>query len=303
MTWITAALVVAAALGLVNIIDSHLITKRMPTLWAYLLPVSIIHIVYGLIFLNLYHLPSGVPAFPWFVAIAAAVTRTIAVLLMLYAMRTEEVSRVIPVVNTYPVFVAILAVPVLGEALNYLQWLAILMTVTGAVLISMRWQGQGRGTRLRKTVILLLASSLLFGVSNTATKYALDYFTFWNMYSISDLCYGTAFFLISARPSFLRELRDMKERGTALKLVAFNETLTLGGYILTFWAISRGPVALVSTIMGTRPCFVFLYALALSRAFPWLLDERLSRRIIIMKIVSIALIVGGVAIINLVFTQ
>lgn len=302
MTWITAALVVAAALGLVNIVDSHLITKRMPTLWAYLLPVSIIHIVYGLIFLNLYHLPGGVPAFPWFVAIAAAVTRTIAVLLMLYAMRTEEVSRVIPVVNTYPVFVAILAVPVLGEALNYLQWLAILMTVTGAVLISMRSQGRGRGARLGKTVILLLASSLLFGVSNTATKYALDYFTFWNMYSISDLCYGTAFFLISARPSFLRELRDMKERGTALKLVAFNETLTLGGYILTFWAISRGPVALVSTIMGTRPCFVFLYALALSRAFPWLLDERLSRRIIIMKIVSIALIVGGVAIINLVAT-
>jgi drug/metabolite transporter (DMT)-like permease len=302
MTWITASLVVAAALGLVNIIDSHLITKRMPTLWAYLLPVSIIHIVYGLIFLNLYHLPGGVPAFPWFVAIGAAVTRTIAVLLMLYAMRTEEVSRVIPVVNTYPVFVAILAVPVLGEVLNYLQWLAIFMTVAGAVLISMRWQGQGRGTRLRKTVILLLASSLLFGVSNTATKYALDYFTFWNMYSISDLCYGTAFFLISARPSFLRELRDMKERGTALKLVAFNETLTLGGYILTFWAISRGPVALVSTIMGTRPCFVFLYALALSRTFPWLLDERLSRRIIILKIVSIALIVGGVAIINLVAT-
>jgi len=302
MTWITAALVVAAVLGLVNIIDSHLITKRMPTLWAYLLPVSIIHIVYGLIFLNLYHLPGGVPAFPWFVAIAAAVTRTIAILLMLYAMRTEEVSRVIPVVNTYPVFVAILAVPVLGEALNYLQWLAILMTVAGAVLISMRSQGRGRGARLRKTVILLLASSLLFGVSNTATKYALDHFTFWNMYSISDLCYGTAFFLISARPSFLRELRDMKERGTALKLVAFNETLTLGGYILSFWAISRGPVALVSTIMGTRPFFVFLYALALSRAFPWLLDEHLSRRTIIIKIVSIALIVGGVAIINLVVT-
>lgn len=171
------------------------------------------------------------------------------------------------------------------------------------VLISMRWQGQGRGARLRKTFILLLASSLLFGLSNTATKYALDYFSFWNMYSISDLCYGTVFFLISARPSFLRELRDMKERGTALKLVAFNETLTLGGYILSFWAISRGPVALVSTIMGTRPFFVFLYALALSRAFPWLLDERLNRRIIILKILSIALILGGVAIINLVFTQ
>jgi len=302
MTWITAALVVAATLGLVNVIDSHLITKRMPNLWAYLLPVSIIHIVYGLIFLNIYHLPAGVSAFPWFVLIAAAVTRAIAILLMLYAMRTEEVSRVIPVVNTYPVFVAILAVPVLGEALNYLQWLAIFMTVAGAVLISVRWKEQGHRASLRKTFILLLGSSLLFGVSNIASKYALDFFSFWNMYSVSDLCYGTAFFLLSARPSFFRELREMKERGTALKLVAFNETLTLGGYILSFWAISKGPVALVSTIMGTRPCFVFLYALALSQAFPWLLDERLSRRIIILKIVAIVLIVGGVAIINLVVT-
>jgi len=52
--------------------------------------------------------------------------------------------------------------------------------------------------------------------------------------------------------------------------------------------------------MGTRPFFVFLYALALSFFFPAVLGERLSRGIIAVKIVSIALIVGGIAIINLV---
>jgi drug/metabolite transporter (DMT)-like permease len=302
MTWITASLVVAAVGGLANIIDSHLITKRMPSFRAYLLPASTLHIVYGLIFLNLYPLPSGVPAFPWSIAAVAVVTRTIAILLMLYAMRTEEVSRVIPVANTYPVFVAILAVPVLGEALNYLQWLAICITVAGAVLISIRWRGQGQGARLRQTFILLLASSILFGVANTATKYALDYLSFWNMYSISDLCYGAVFLLLSARPGVLRELRDMSKKGTAMKLIAFNETMTMGGYILSFWAMERGPVSLVSTIMGIRPCFVFLYALALSRTLPWVLQERLGKGIIAVKIISIALIVGGVAIINVVVT-
>ncbi|TET74372.1 MAG: DMT family transporter [Dehalococcoidia bacterium] len=300
MTWITAALVVAAALGLVNVIDSHLISKRMPSLWAFLIPAGIIHLGYGLIFLTLHPLPGGVEAFPWFVAVVSAVTRTVAVLLMLYAMRTEEISRIIPVVHTQPVFVAILAVPLLGEALNYLQWLAIVMTVAGAVLISARWGGSGRGARLRKTFILLLASSLLFGVSNIATKYALDYISFWNMYSVTAISLGIILPLVSARPRVFRELRQMKDRGIPLMLIAFNETIALGAIILSFWAMARGPVSLVSTVMGARPFFVFLYALALSHTFPAVLDERLSRGIVALKIVSIALIVGGVAIINLV---
>ena len=300
MTWITAALVVAATLGLVNVIDSHLISKRMPSLWAFLIPAGLIHLAFGLIFLALHPLPGGVDAFPWFVAVLSAVTRTVAVLLMLYAMRTEEISRIIPVVHTQPVFVAILAVPLLGEALNYLQWLAIVMTVAGAVLISARWGGSGRGARLRKTFILLLASSLLFGVSNIATKYALDYISFWNMYSVTAISLGIILPLVSARPRVFRELRQMKDRGIPLMLIAFNETIALGAIILSFWAMARGPVSLVSTVMGARPFFVFLYALALSHTFPAVLDERLSRGIVRLKIVSIALIVGGVAIINLV---
>jgi len=302
MTWITASLVVAA-LGLVNVIDSHLITRRMPSLRAYLFPASILHIIYGLIFLNLYSLPAGVPAFVWFIAAIAAITRTTAILLMLKTMCTEEISRVIPVAYIYPVFVAVLAVPLLGETLNWLQWVAIFITVAGAVLISVRWRGQKGLAQLRQSFVLLLASSILFGVSNVTIKYALDYLSFWNMYSVSDICYGTIFFLLSARPSVLKELRDMAGRGTALKLMVLNETMTLGGYLLSFWAMANGPVSLASTVMGTRPCFVFLYTLMLSRVFKGaLLEEYLSKGIIVLKIVSICLIVGGVAIINLVET-
>jgi drug/metabolite transporter (DMT)-like permease len=300
VTWITAALVVAATLGLVNVIDSHLISKRMPSLWAFLILAGLLHLSFGLIFLALNPLPSGVDAFPRFVAVASAVARTVAILLMLYAMRTEEVSRIVPVVHTQPVFVAILAVPLLGEALSYLHWLAIVITVAGAVLISARWGGSGRGARLRKSFVLLLASSLLYAVANTATKYALDYVSFWNMYSLNAICFGIIFCLVSARPSVFRELREMKDRGVSLILIAFNETIALGGIILSFWAMEKGPISLVSTVMGVRPFFVFLYALALSRTFPAVLDERLSRGIVGVKVVSIALSVGGVAIINLV---
>lgn len=299
MTWITAALLAAAILGVVNVVDSHLISKRTPSLWAFLIPAGILHLTYGLVFLVIHPLPSGVDAFPWFVAVISAVIRAVAILMMLFVMRTEEVSRIIPVVHTQPVFVAILAVPVLGEVLNYLQWLAIVMTVAGAVLISARGWSWGRGARLRKSFVLLMGSSLLFGVANFAAKYALDYVSFWNMYSLNALCFGTLFCLVSARRGVLGQLRGMAGRRTFFSLLAINETVALAGVILSFWAIENGPVSLVSTILGVRPFFVFLYALALSLVFPAVLDERLSRRIAVLKVVSIALIIGGIAIINL----
>ena len=53
---------------------------------------------------------------------------------MLKTMRSEEVSRVVSVVHTFPIFVAIMAVPLLGEVLGKTEWLAIFMTVTGRTL-------------------------------------------------------------------------------------------------------------------------------------------------------------------------
>jgi uncharacterized membrane protein len=92
---------------------------------------------------------------------------------------------------------------------------------------------------------------------------------------------------------------DMKGRGLALALIIVNECIVMAGIILSFWAMERGPVSLVSTILGVRPFFVFIYALALSRIFPAVLNERISRSIATIKIISIGLIIGGVTLLTL----
>ena len=298
MTWITAALIVAAAMAVVNVVDSHLIAKRMPNIWTFLMPIGVIHLSFGLLTIAAKPLDTEVEAFPWFIAVLSAVARSIAAFLMLYTMRTEEVSRIIPVVHTSPVFVAIVAVPLLGEDLSFLQWMAVLITVAGAILISLK--GQGRATRFRRSFVMLLGSSMLFGLANIATKYASESISFWNMYSVTATCFGVLFLLSSVRPKIVRELRAIPSIGMILGVTGLNEVLAFGGILLSFWAIENGPVSLVSTVMGIRPFFVFLIALALSRFVPVLLDEKLSRNIIVLKVLSIALIVGGVAIINVV---
>ena len=257
------------------------------------------HLGAALIILGLHPFPEGVDAIPLLVAIASGLVRSVGVVLMFQVMRSEEVSRVIPVINIFPIFVAILAVPLLGETLGYLQWLAILMTVAGAVFISIRRGAEGGRVRLHKSFLLLLAASLSMGLANIASKYALNYISFWNMYSINDICVSGVFILLAVRPRIIKEIKEMSSRNHILALLTFDEGLVIIGLVLGFWAMQQGPISLVSTILSVRPFFVFIYALALSRLFPAVLGEHFSRGIIMVKIVSIALVVGGVTLLTL----
>jgi drug/metabolite transporter (DMT)-like permease len=297
--WVSVALLSAAVLGLVNIIDSHLISRRMPSLRAFLLLIGIIHLIYGSVLFSLFPLPEGVGIWPVLVAVASGILRTSAVTIMLYIMKREEVSRVVPVVYTYPVFVAIMAVPLLGETLYYLQWLAIIIVVAGAVMVSFRRNSEGSATWLGKPLLLLFGSSLLFAMADIASKYALAFISFWNMFWVSAFCISGIFLLASMRPHIIRQLSNMKQRSSTIALVVFNETLAPIGIVLSFWAIQRGPVSLVSTIISSRPIFVFIYALIISRVSPMFLEYQPGKAMLTLRLIATAMIFGGIAIIYL----
>lgn len=299
MNWTSIAILSATTSGVVNIIDSHLLSKRMPGLRAFLLPLGIFHLIYGLLLFYLFPLPEGIGIWPVLVAIASGTLRTAAATILLYNLKREEVSRVVPVVYTYPIFVAIIAVPLLGETLHYLQWLAIITVVAGAVIVSVRQSPSGSTIWLGKPLLLLFGSSLLLAMADITSKYALAYISFWNMFSLTTFCLSGIFLLVSMRPHILRQLSNMKQRNSAIALLAFNETLATTGAVLLFWALERGPVSLVSTIASTRPIFVVIFALILSRILPGFLEWQTGKKMLALRLVATAMIVGGVTIIYL----
>ena len=297
--WVNTAILSAAIMGVVNIIDSHLLSKRMPGLWTFLLPVGIIHLIYAAVLFTLFPLSEGVGTWPVLVAVASGILRTAAVIILLGSLRREEVSRVIPVVYTYPVFVAIMAVPLLGESLSYLEWLAILIVVAGAVIVSVSQSPSG-SIRWGGRLLLLFSASLLFAAADIASKYALGYISFWNMFWITAFCMSGTFLLVSVRPHIIKQLSNMKQRNSALGLLVFNEILSLIGIVLSFWALERGPVSLVSTITSSRPMFVLIYAIVLSRLLPMFLEWRSGKGLLALRLIATAMIVGGIGIIHLV---
>ncbi len=237
MSWVNIALLSAAVFGAVNILDSHLLSKRMPSLRAFLLPIGIFHLIYSLVLLHLFPLPQDTSTGILAVAVASGVLRTTSLSIMLYILKKEEVSRVIPVYSTFPVFVAIMAVPLLGEVVGLLQWLAIIVVVAGAVIVSANRSPGSSTRRLGRVFVLLLFSSLLMAGANIASKYVLDSISSWNMYWITGLSIAAGFMLFSLRPHVIRELVGLKRRGAVLGLLAFNELMVVVGVVLLFVAM------------------------------------------------------------------
>ncbi len=299
MNWVNTAILSAAIMGTVSIFDSHLLFKRMPGLRSFLLLVGIIHLIYGSLLFTLFPLPEGAGIWPVLAAVASGMLRTAAVIIMLDSLRREEVSRVIPVVYTYPIFVAIMAMPLLGESLNSLEWLAIVIVVVGAVMVSTTQSPSG-SIRWRGKLLLLFSASLLFAVADIAGKYALAYISFWNMFWLSAFCMSGIFLLVSVRPQVIGQVINMEQRNSAMGLLVFNETLAPIGIVLSFWALERGPVSLVSTIISSRPMFVLMAALILSRLSPMFLEWRYGKWMLAMRLIATAMIVSGIAIIHLV---
>jgi len=299
LDWVTTAVLSAAILGMVHVIDSHLISKRMPSFKAYLLVVGIFIFLVSIAFACFFPLPPNIGVWPLSMAVLAGITRAASVIILLYLMKKEEVSIVIPIANTYPIFVALIAMPTLNETMNSLQWVAIVIVVFGVLLTSVRLNTGTQITWLGKPLILLAVSSILWAVSDVMTKYALDYMSTWNMYWISHLILPLAFFSISFRPSVFREIMNYQKRNSSVIMVALNEMMAVTALILFYLSMQNGPVSLVSAIYSSRTLFVFLYAVVISRFSNFLLEEQTSGSTLLLRFVAISLIVVGIVIIYL----
>ncbi|MFO8010111.1 MAG: EamA family transporter [Dehalococcoidia bacterium] len=301
MSWADSAILAAAILSAVNVIDSHLIASRMPSLWAFLFPVGVIAVFYGVIVLVTAPWPEGVGSGPVLVAAGSGFIRGLAVFSFLYAMQKVQVSRIIPVVNIHPVIVAVLAVPLMNERLLGVEWLAIMITVGGAILISAGRDEQAGPTRLNKYVALPFIAALCLAGANLTSKYALEDISSWNMYAIGAVIWGLMAIVFSLRSGLFNQLRSVERPRSTFAILTINETLAPVAIVLLFWSIQRGPVSLVSTIASTQPVFVFIYALILGRiASGILLERRMDVRTVVMRSLAIGMIVGGVTIIHVV---
>ena len=296
MDWTWIALLSAAAAGLVGILDKtlvhHFATSRLTLPLLIGLGQSVV--AAALIAVVPWGSP-GLDAIGW--ALVSGVLWGGGGLMMLYVLFDREVSRTMPVFQTFPVFVAPMAVVFLDERLASQHWVAILAAVAGAVMISLRRSERNGGMAVDKGLYVLIVASFLAAVAAITSKLAVDNLPVLQAHGFRMLGLSGVFLLAALRPAPMRDVIGFfRHRSPALALFGFNEFVVANcAMLLMLWAISLGPVSLVTAINATSSLFLVIYGVLLALRFPGALGEQVSPGAVAIKVLSTALIVTAVA--------
>lgn len=300
MGWVGLSLCAAVLTGLGNVAEKQLTTRYLPSASVMMGWLGVNLVLFGIPFAFIAPFQPGTPAGHIAAIFGGGAAFGIALSILYRVLKRSEASRAIPVFNTAPVFVAIIAVFVLGDSLSAWQWAAILVAVLGAVVISAgRGSGGVLGFNLDKSFFLLLVAAGFAGLAHILTGYALERVEpmtgFWAM---RIGCLPAV--LLNWRKDTAREMIASARKPVVVALALGAEAGILPlGHILMLRAFDTGPVALVATLVSTVPVWVFLLSTLLSTSRFKLMDEPLQRRALAVKLVAIGMVVGGIAVIAL----
>lgn len=299
MNWIILSLASALVFGAVSILDKVILMRYIRSARTFLVMVGVLQIALSAIVIPFTPVLShsfGVSA----VAFVSGLLWGLSLVTMIWAMSTQDVSRVIPVASTSPVFVAIMAMVFLSENLSIFHWIAIVVTIAGAAFISLSATGLSRRVSLDSTFFLLLLGSLAFGGGQFLSKVVLDDMDIWSLYVLRGAGLGTTCLALMFRPSVLSDIRRaLSDMETMAVFLASEGAAVFVGVTLSLWAIALGPVSLTVTLMSTRPLFVFVLSVLLSSSVWRLLNEPLDRKTLANKLLSTTMIVAGISAISL----
>jgi len=298
--WILISLVTAATLAVVNLSDKRLLDRHLPNLDCLYAWVAFALVVYIVVALAIFGVPSDTAVPYVLAALGSGLTLGIGYALLFVALKVDEASRAVAISQVYPIVVALLAVPFLGEQLNAFQWAAILLVVMGTILISLPPSFNGLvAPRLSRGVPASVASGLFLGVGIFTAKVALEEGSLITVFIYQQV--GTLLaFLPFCRPRVIAQLVNAMRNPRTVALLSVGEGLlpavVVGGALL---ATKLGPVSLVSAFLATTPLFVFVLATALSQGRWQLMQEAIHRQALALKLAAITMIVAGVSALGL----
>ena len=302
MLWLLITIVFYFILAIVFLIDKHLLVARIPDPRAYTFYVGTLGIMVLLIspFVGF-----ETPSLPQIaLALLAGSIYIFALFWFFKGLQLFEASRVVPAIGGFsPIFtLGLIYIFSLGkETLASSDFVSFLLLVSGSVLITLE---RDKNISLKNLKLPVLAAFLL-SLSFVLSKYVFLNQPFWSGYiwiRIGGFLMAILFFVSGkkTRKSIISKKQFLPKKTIGIFLS--NQTAGAGANILQNWAFALAPlayVAVINALQGIQYAFLLIFTIFLSLKFPKILEEKVSRKALFQKIISIFLIAGGLIILTL----
>lgn len=223
----------------------------------------------------------------------------------LQALDTDDASTVAPLFQLSTIFSTILGFIIFGEVLTLNQIVGGTVILIGSFGISLGMiESEGSKLYFKKQMFgLMLLASFLSSTTGILFKYAAVETSFWD--SVFWVYMGYSIYTIiilliapKVRNEFFEDVRVNSIPAIFLNFI--NELLTAIGNLSFSFALMLAPVGLVFFVSeGLQPFFVLLYGIILTKIFPSITNENISRNHLIQKILAICLMAAGVYLIGI----
>ncbi|MDE2836990.1 MAG: EamA family transporter [Chloroflexota bacterium] len=300
MSWVVIVLAGAALAACISILDKTIVHKYARTPSTQPLAIGFTLPFVGTALLLVFGIPESATLENVLLALLSGAFYGLGTHILIHTLFTREVSRAIPVYQTYPIFTALIAFFFLGERLGAVEWLAVLAIVGGAVLIS-SGPGASRGFLPDRTFMLLMLGSLIEGSSFVLGKSAVNELPVLFVHALRMFALSSVLLVFNLRRAPLDDIVSFfRTRSPALGYMALNQFIVANtSLFLLLWALSLGPTTLVTALSSLRTFFLVIFTIGLSLIWRGALGEVTTRGTVTVKLVSTALIVGGAVVIAL----
>lgn len=265
-------------------------------------PVSYTFYVGILNILTIFLLPFvslGTPsALQFFWIILDAIIYIAGLYAMFVALEKFEVSTVMTTIGAIqPVFILFLTWFIWGfKAMSGLEMLAFLLLLAGTIIISFKKSASATKDYLKVAVL----AAALFSLDYILQKVVFTGMPFWQGFVwIRIFCFLFSLVFLLRR-SWRKEIFQKKTIGNKKTQAIFFFTQSSGGLAnllqsLAIFLVPAGFLPIINSLRGIQYVFLFLMTLFFTFFFPKILKEEISKKAVVQKIVSIILIVAGLA--------
>lgn len=292
MSWLFFALLAPAVYAVVVFIDKYILEKEIADYRGLPIYSAIIALMFG----TALWVAAGFPSLEFIDASLIIVTGIFTVWgLALYysALSHSEVSKVTILFQMTPVITLVLSYLLLGDTISLKQFIGFLLIFISTIGVSLTLNKAAKKIRLSRVFVTILLTDFLWASAFVIFKLVIEANSFITVISYES--WGIALgglmlylFFPSVRNAFHGTNKRIGRR--VVILIAINEGIFLLSRLLTYLAISKGPVALVDVVGGTQVFFAIGYGLVLTLIAPTIFQEDITKQGLVKK-VSMAVLV------------